>query len=102
MGYGSTCMHNANYGYRIGRTTYKMALVELHLNNPEMRPGLTDGSGMKLYFTSNTKQNDLGTVQVIAMPTVDRPTKPFGCLQLRQGFPFQHGALGGNDGGPCL
>ncbi len=65
MGYGGTCMHNANYAYRIGRSTYKIALVELHLNNPQMSPGLMDGSGMKLHYTANMKQFDLGTIQVV-------------------------------------
>ena len=29
VGYPGSCLYGANYGYRFGRTTYKMALIEV-------------------------------------------------------------------------
>ena len=32
VGYPGSCMYGSNYGYRIGRSSYKMALVEVKFN----------------------------------------------------------------------
>ncbi|XP_047429214.1 DBH-like monooxygenase protein 2 homolog [Mugil cephalus] len=50
-----------NAGISIGGmgndTLYKL---EIHYNNPAKRPGITDSSGLKLYYTSQLRQHDVG------------------------------------------
>ena len=33
VGYQGTCMYGANYGVRIGRSSYKMGLIEVNYSN---------------------------------------------------------------------
>lgn len=62
-GYGleGECFNN-NTGFRIGGEGYRYALLQLHWNNPAKVTTYTDSSGLALYFTSNLRKYDQGTL----------------------------------------
>ncbi|KAJ8322183.1 hypothetical protein KUTeg_000654, partial [Tegillarca granosa] len=55
-----TC-YPSNAGIKIGRNGYKRFIVQLHWVNPNRRQGLTDSSGLKLYYTNQMRQYDIGS-----------------------------------------
>ncbi|GFN79659.1 dopamine beta-hydroxylase [Plakobranchus ocellatus] len=43
-----------NAGFRFGKSAFKRVKLEIHYNNPMMRSGMTDKSGIRLYFQPAT------------------------------------------------
>ncbi|XP_053386261.1 uncharacterized protein LOC123538847 isoform X2 [Mercenaria mercenaria] len=59
VGSSGLCYHE-NAGFRVGKTGYKKALIELHWNNPMHVGTYTDGSGITIYLTPNLRAHDAG------------------------------------------
>ena len=49
-------------GYRIGRSGYKYAQLQVHWTNDLKESNLYDSSGMKIYYTPTMRKYDLGTI----------------------------------------
>ncbi|PVD37031.1 hypothetical protein C0Q70_04024 [Pomacea canaliculata] len=60
---GVICSHN-QAGVRFGGSESSQLLLQIHWNNEALKSGLTDNSGMRVYFTSKLRPYNLGHVQV--------------------------------------
>ncbi|KAL4216860.1 hypothetical protein ACF0H5_023324 [Mactra antiquata] len=59
VGGGGICF-DVDAAFRIGLTTYKRGILELHWNNPRNTDTYTDGSGLILHITPNLRSYDAG------------------------------------------
>lgn len=50
--------HPDEYGFPIGNGGYQYTLIQLHWNNPQLKTGLTDSSGLTFYYTEKLRPND--------------------------------------------
>ena len=50
--------------YRIGKSAIRYVLMETHFNNADLKTGLTDHSGIKIYYTPKLRPNDAGLLNV--------------------------------------
>ncbi|XP_076451203.1 MOXD1 homolog 2-like [Babylonia areolata] len=81
---GTLCPYR-DTGVRFG---YSLAssylLIQIHWNNAHFRPNMTDGSGMRVFYTPRIRPHDLGHVQigqqdVVIPPGVTRHLQSGGC-----------------------
>ena len=49
---------------RMGKSSIRYVLMETHFNNPDLKVGLTDHSGVKVYYTARLRPNDAGLFNV--------------------------------------
>lgn len=50
-------------GYRFEPTSIqKYFMIEMHYDNPSLKPEIVDNSGVKLYFTEQLREHDLGVL----------------------------------------
>jgi len=56
-------------GLTIGADSYKSFRLEIHYNNPELKEGQVDSSGIRFYYSNQRRKLELGLVQ-IGDPTV--------------------------------
>ncbi|KAK7481426.1 hypothetical protein BaRGS_00027382 [Batillaria attramentaria] len=80
---GVICPHNGT-GVRFGKSTGTQFLLQIHWNNALLASGLTDNSGMRVYYTDDLRPYDLGHVQVGQQdleipPKVTRHAQSGGC-----------------------
>ncbi|XP_045178890.2 DBH-like monooxygenase protein 1 [Mercenaria mercenaria] len=68
------CYHE-NAGFRIGKTGYKKAVIELHWNNPMKTNTYTDGSGLTIYLMPNLRTYDAGMFAIGQMQLEIPPGK---------------------------
>ncbi|KAJ8306363.1 hypothetical protein KUTeg_016908 [Tegillarca granosa] len=77
VGLTGTC-HEEDKAVRFGaRKGYKIAVLEVHWNNPEGYSNLTDSSGMTLFYTPKLRKHDSGIIMIGQMninipPRLDR------------------------------
>ncbi|ORY33868.1 PHM/PNGase F [Rhizoclosmatium globosum] len=57
-------VYPADAGFAIGATAIQYFSLQIHYNNPNGLTGVVDNSGMKLYYTSQLRKNDLGILQL--------------------------------------
>ncbi|XP_059172056.1 dopamine beta-hydroxylase-like [Physella acuta] len=60
---GQICSYPGT-GVRFGAGSLKSLSLQIHWNNANQRPGLTDSSGVRVYYTTRLKENDLGNIQI--------------------------------------
>ena len=53
----------ANVGGPLGARGYQSYALEIHYNNADMTPNVSDNSGVRVYYTSQKRQYDLGVFQ---------------------------------------
>ena len=52
-----------NVGGPLGARGYQSYALEIHYNNADMTPNVSDNSGVRVYYTSQKRQYDLGVFQ---------------------------------------
>ena len=71
FGQGPRCF-GSNHGYPMGKNFFKKALLQLHYNNPSLKSGVRDSSGIRLYYTTRGREFDNSVFSVgqidIAVP----------------------------------
>lgn len=53
-----------NVGGPLGTNGYQSYALEIHYNNADLTPNVTDSSGFVMYYTSKKRQYDLGVFQI--------------------------------------
>ena len=48
----------------LGELGYKSFRLEIHYDNPTLVPGVLDSSGVRVYYTSQLREHDLGVLSV--------------------------------------
>ena len=59
-----------NVGVALGQNGFRDFALEIHYNNPWRDAGVMDSSGVRMYYTSNKREHDMGIFQV-GDPLVD-------------------------------
>ena len=63
-------------GFPIGGANYSLyILLEVHYNNPELKSGLPDNSGIRLYYTDHLRLMDAGILEV-GLEYIDKNSIP--------------------------
>lgn len=60
---GQICSH-PNTGFRLGRDSVQSLSLQIHWDNANLAPGMTDSSGVRVYYTSRLRQHDASNIQV--------------------------------------
>ncbi|RWS14424.1 Dopamine beta-hydroxylase-like protein, partial [Dinothrombium tinctorium] len=47
-----------------GKNYSRYVMLEVHYNNPELKSGIVDSSGIRLYYTPSLRQNDVGILEI--------------------------------------
>ena len=63
FGQGPRC-YSDDHGTPMGKDFFRRALLQLHYNNPSMKSGVRDSSGLRLYYTRRERQYDSGMLGV--------------------------------------
>jgi hypothetical protein len=60
----SSFAHPKAVGGPLGINGFQSFHLEIHYNNPNLQEDILDSSGIKIYFTSKKRDNDLGILQL--------------------------------------
>ena len=72
FGQGPRCFSD-DQGYPMGKNFFRRILLQLHYNNPMMKSGLYDSSGIRLYYTQRNREYDnamfgIGQIDIAVPP----------------------------------
>ncbi|XP_063420670.1 DBH-like monooxygenase protein 1 [Mytilus trossulus] len=63
VGSDGDCFHNST-GFKIGSSGFQTAALQIHWNNRNRIPNMTDSSGLELFYTPNLRQYEAGMFAV--------------------------------------
>ncbi|CAG2219261.1 unnamed protein product [Mytilus edulis] len=63
VGSDGDCFHNST-GFKIGSSGFQTAAIQIHWNNRNRIPNMTDSSGLELFYTPNLRQYEAGMFAV--------------------------------------
>nr|XP_032817550.1 DBH-like monooxygenase protein 1 homolog [Petromyzon marinus] len=68
---GETFDYPADAGYSLGMDADpKVVMLEMHYNNPQAASGVSDSSGLRLYYTPNLRKYDTGILETGILPNI--------------------------------
>ncbi|XP_071155959.1 tyramine beta-hydroxylase-like [Mytilus edulis] len=73
MGMSGECSHNSS-GFRIGKNGFRKGALQIHWNNPDLYDGMTDASGMTIFYTHVLRQYDAG-IMIVGQYWIDLQPK---------------------------